>query len=145
MLYSGYWFLPDNKVDRLCCFCFVTKSCVTLWDPTDCSQQALSSVGFPRQGSWGGLYVCACMYVHRHMCVSAPFSTALSPPSPPPRSSGSAELSSRLSGSFPIALHSTLTVLPLRLQEVKWRAHLLCNRFRGREGEASCTWPVSPS
>ena len=31
------------------------QSCPTLWDPMDCSHQALLSMGFPRQEYWSGL------------------------------------------------------------------------------------------
>ena len=31
------------------------QSCPTLWDPMDCSHQALLSMGFPRQEYYGGL------------------------------------------------------------------------------------------
>ena len=33
----------------------VTKSCPILWDPMDCSPQALPSMGFPRQEYWSRL------------------------------------------------------------------------------------------
>ena len=36
------------------CCCSVTKSCLTLCDPMDCSQQAPLSMGFPRQEYWSG-------------------------------------------------------------------------------------------
>ena len=37
-----------------CCRCWVTKSCLTLWDPMDCSRSGCLSMGFPRQEYWSG-------------------------------------------------------------------------------------------
>ena len=42
-----------------CCCCVsvysVVQSCLTLWDPLDCSRQAPLSTGFSRQEYWSGL------------------------------------------------------------------------------------------
>ena len=43
---------------RCCCcvsVCSVVQSCLTLWDPLDCSRQAPLSTGFSRQEYWSGL------------------------------------------------------------------------------------------
>ena len=37
------------------CVCLVTKSCLTLCDPMNCSLPAPLSIGFPRQEYWSGL------------------------------------------------------------------------------------------
>ena len=40
-----------------CCYCSVTKSCLTLHSPKDCSLPGSSSMGFPKQKYWSGLLV----------------------------------------------------------------------------------------
>ena len=54
---------PEGRVSDLslwglptcCCSCLVTKSCLTLCDPMDCSHQDPLSMGFSRQEYWNEL------------------------------------------------------------------------------------------
>ena len=49
-----YYSWSDIKTHFVVC-CWVPQSCPILFDPMDCSNQALLSIGFPRQEWWSGL------------------------------------------------------------------------------------------
>ena len=48
-------FIPHCIIARACVLSCFAQSCLTLFDPMDCSSQAILAIGFSRQEYWCGL------------------------------------------------------------------------------------------
>ena len=47
--------LTQHCKSTICCCCFITKLCLTLWTPRTAAHQSPLSLGFPRQEHWSEL------------------------------------------------------------------------------------------